>query len=866
MDIMEQLLCPQISMDVDDTPLDLGHSSCSNDDGKSVHDLNEDLTEDEKIKLLLQNDDFDVSQIPQTLTDHEESLKKTLFNVGPAVQFMKLHCTSCNIHLGSAPINQFNRFIHPLLHVLLCKGCYDFYTSGDFEKDEDGSELYCRWCGQGGKVMCCSDCAFVFCQKCVRGNLGKKTLDSIRDSDDWKCFVCNPKQLINLKLICNSLYHYIKDKIKIVKQGGSVDELKRDCTLCCNKPVSKGPIKRKRNNSETDVTFDINLEQNKKLKAKQVRNPVSAPWRMIAPALVPIKNQLKPNLNIPVKNTQNVVRSPAANNAAVLVMQNKKQISIKKPLTINAVSGNSLRIALPKQLSLPVTRTIRQVGPRTSHVYNFHPTSKVDKQQPWFEKATKLVGNITEKLSCQISLLSSEQKSAGTVEKLAVVHNKLQELLSTSVNSLIQVRKNLRNEFMDDLKKTKPNTTLKANQNEIILFNDQRNLHVTNNSLRVRPPASLMKIYRNNKIVKEVKQVEEKVIVEEDDDDDDVKLIEEEIETVEILDEDDDIEPIKPPDTIEIPIQDNLIIDAENNVELIEQVEIPVVREDDIQEGTDKVVENENNSEEHIEKDSEVQSEKETPNSDTEKNTQNEELPIGVENGENTNKSNENSLIESVDEPETVHLKMLNGSKEEGEEVSNVSSISKLAKRTDLSEKEIKRAMSVKVILSQSVRADLENNVEDSCENGTRECLKNLSQATEKEDCNESSQKYCQNNELIPGDNQAVCETNVNGRKIHTETSDDTMSSIDECCKENLQNRIDENNKEVQQNASSSISKESDADFLKDNASVGTENLSTESREEDKNCKNGLCNNVESEISLEAHCTTESAIEVIATT
>lgn len=82
----------------------------------------------------------------------------------PAVQFQRLHCTACNVHLGSAPIGHFNRYIHPLLKVLLCKHCYEFYCSGEFDKDEDGSEMYCRWCGQGGKVMCCAQCAYVFCQ------------------------------------------------------------------------------------------------------------------------------------------------------------------------------------------------------------------------------------------------------------------------------------------------------------------------------------------------------------------------------------------------------------------------------------------------------------------------------------------------------------------------------------------------------------------------------------------------------------------------------------------------------------------------------------------------------------------------------
>lgn len=81
-----------------------------------------------------------------------------------AVQFLRLHCTACNDHLGSAPNMQYKRYIHPLLKVLQCKKCFDFYGSGEFDKDEDGSELYCRWCGQGGKVLCCAHCCYVFCQ------------------------------------------------------------------------------------------------------------------------------------------------------------------------------------------------------------------------------------------------------------------------------------------------------------------------------------------------------------------------------------------------------------------------------------------------------------------------------------------------------------------------------------------------------------------------------------------------------------------------------------------------------------------------------------------------------------------------------
>lgn len=66
--------------------------------------------------------------------------------------------------MGTAPVAQQYRYEHPLLRVLICEQCLNFYSSGDFQRDDDGSELYCRWCGQGGQVFCCASCPFVFCK------------------------------------------------------------------------------------------------------------------------------------------------------------------------------------------------------------------------------------------------------------------------------------------------------------------------------------------------------------------------------------------------------------------------------------------------------------------------------------------------------------------------------------------------------------------------------------------------------------------------------------------------------------------------------------------------------------------------------
>ena len=37
---------------------------------------------------------------------------------------------------------------HPVLGVAICQRCLAFYASGEWTKDEDGCDQFCRWCAQ----------------------------------------------------------------------------------------------------------------------------------------------------------------------------------------------------------------------------------------------------------------------------------------------------------------------------------------------------------------------------------------------------------------------------------------------------------------------------------------------------------------------------------------------------------------------------------------------------------------------------------------------------------------------------------------------------------------------------------------------
>jgi len=107
-----------------------------------------------------------------------------------------LKCTTCfkvvSMVLGTAG----GLWRHALLGVASCKKCRDFYKDGsDWEKDDEGLDIYCRWCGQGGEIILCDKCPKAFCRTCVQRNMGRQRLKEVTTSDEWKCFCCDPKQL-----------------------------------------------------------------------------------------------------------------------------------------------------------------------------------------------------------------------------------------------------------------------------------------------------------------------------------------------------------------------------------------------------------------------------------------------------------------------------------------------------------------------------------------------------------------------------------------------------------------------------------------------------------------------------------------------
>ncbi|KAJ8348213.1 hypothetical protein SKAU_G00268020 [Synaphobranchus kaupii] len=113
-------------------------------------------------------------------------------------------CTACGQQVNHFQKDSF--YQHPALKVLICKSCFKYYMSDDISKDADGMDEQCRWCAEGGNLICCDFCSNAFCKKCILRNLGRKELSGIMDEESkWYCYMCSPEPLLDLVMTCDTV-------------------------------------------------------------------------------------------------------------------------------------------------------------------------------------------------------------------------------------------------------------------------------------------------------------------------------------------------------------------------------------------------------------------------------------------------------------------------------------------------------------------------------------------------------------------------------------------------------------------------------------------------------------------------------------
>ncbi|XP_063685526.1 transcriptional regulator ATRX-like [Bolinopsis microptera] len=92
-----------------------------------------------------------------------------------------------------------NILCHPQLQVGVCRECLIFAHADIIPIDEEGYEIYCRWCSELGNLVCCDECKTPFCEECISRSIGPEYYDSLMDVEEWKCFICEPTAIESLR-------------------------------------------------------------------------------------------------------------------------------------------------------------------------------------------------------------------------------------------------------------------------------------------------------------------------------------------------------------------------------------------------------------------------------------------------------------------------------------------------------------------------------------------------------------------------------------------------------------------------------------------------------------------------------------------
>nr|CAH7716194.1 unnamed protein product [Callosobruchus chinensis] len=281
--------------------------------------------------------------------------------------------------------------------------------------------MYCRWCGQGGEVVCCAACPMVFCKTCIQINFDDDKLKEIKNNDDWKCFACDAEQIKHLKIQYFELAEYFQREMKHVKDIKKNNILmKRDFSKCC-----AGKAKKEFSDETTMVA-----------RAKQLTKSVNCLLSLPAPS----------NDDPPVLQTVNYNGKPMT-------------VLFKRPMhNVNSANGFIRQGNLVKPVRLP---PLQQLMPRYSAQAPYQRYTAIQRPlapQTFVCKSTQ-VDNTTydslkgtlDKAVCSSALanctaasslleLSALTPMCQSLNDRIALYNTLQGSLTTHIKSLMEIK------------------------------------------------------------------------------------------------------------------------------------------------------------------------------------------------------------------------------------------------------------------------------------------------------------------------------------------------------------------------------------------------------------------------------------------
>lgn len=217
-----------------------------------------------------------IPAVKPKVTDVEKKYREDTFPDVTEIKNKNVLCTSCGSSVKEL-VAKGRAISHPFLETLLCEKCFTFYGDGNFSVDEDGSDKYCRWCGQGGTLFLCSQCTAGFCKKCVKRNVSRSALAEI-ENDDWACYCCNATPLFELRAQCWAAKEYASEISKGSKSSSKNKKSKRPADSSDeNEEQVQKKKKAKRRESQSDneekiAKDDDQQKSKKKRKEDSKRN------------------------------------------------------------------------------------------------------------------------------------------------------------------------------------------------------------------------------------------------------------------------------------------------------------------------------------------------------------------------------------------------------------------------------------------------------------------------------------------------------------------------------------------------------------------------------------------------------------------